>query len=197
LPRPIPRLATGAALLAALHLGACVSLPVHNATLLGGMRFLDSETWDPVDTQPTVGIELDTYKPGDGIGAELGFLYSWEGGSAQIPNLGTAEIDTVNYELYMGARKTFPIRNEPFYPYIGAGLSWIANEYDATLIDGQASSSDDAFGVYFRAGVYWNFASNWNLGLDVRRRFGGEVDVLGVDAGLDYLTTLATVGFSF
>jgi hypothetical protein len=178
-------------------LGGCVSMPIHNVNVLGGSRMLDETDWEPVDRQLVVGLDVDTYKPRSGIGAEMGFQYATDSGSTDIPSQGPADIDGENIELYAGARKTFPLFNDRFYPYLSLGITWIDSTFDLSLPNGSTSDGGDSFGVYIRGGFYWNFAGNWHVGLDLRRVIGTEIDILGVSTDADYFQPAVFLGFAF
>lgn len=191
--------ATAAPFLLALasFLGGCVSLPVHNINFLVGSRGLDENDWEPVDQQLDFGIEADTYKPHGGIGAELGAHYSFDEGKAQILNEGEADVEGETWEVFAGARKTFPLVNDRLFPYVGMGLSYIHADFDATLSNGSVSDDSATFGVYIRGGAYWNFVGNWHAGLDFRRLIGTEVDILGIESDADYFQAALFFGFAF
>jgi opacity protein-like surface antigen len=181
----------------ALLLGGCMSLPMHNINVLGGSRMLDQSEWEPVDSQTMVGIEVDTYKPRDGLGAELGFQYSRDDSSTAIANQGTADVEGENYEVYAGARKTFPLFEDRLFPYLGMGLAYVLSDFDVGLPSGSADDTNGSLGVYIRGGAYWNFAGNWHLGLDVRRMIGTDIDLLDVESDADYMQVALFVGFAF
>lgn len=200
LPRPrAPMTSLGPLLLAlcSVLLGSCVSFPIHNASLLVGKRFYDKTTFEPIDTQTTVGLEFDTYKLTNGLGFEIGGFWSWDEEGVQLESLGPAQVDSENYELYLGVRKTFLFRDEPFYPYIGGGLTGMHTKLGLDTIDGLVEDSDTTGGIYVHAGVYWNFIGNANIGLDLRRVFATSVDLFDVDTDIDYTQAMVILGFSF
>lgn len=178
-------------------LGGCASLPLHNVNFLGGSRMLDESDWEPVDRQLMVGIEADTYKPQSGIGAEVGFQYSKDDGQATIESQGTANVEGENYEYYAGARKTFPFFEDRLFPYVAMGLAYVHADFDVEFPNGGVSDDGDTVGVYIRGGAYWNFASNWHLGIDLRRLIGTELDILGVESDADYFQVALFLGFVF
>lgn len=183
--------------LAALLSTGCVSFGIHNANLMAGQRFFDKTTYEPIDVQPTVGLSFDTYKLSNGIGFEIGGLWSRESDGIELAGLGPADVEGENYEGYLGVRKTFLFRDEPFYPYIGGGLGAINTKLDLDTADGSVSDSDTTGAIYVHAGIYWNFLGSANLGLDLRRVFATSVELLDVDTDVDYTQLMLTLGFTF
>ena len=178
-------------------LSGCFSLPVHNVNILAGSRMLDESEWEPVEDQLMVGIEADTYKPNVGIGAEVGFQYSLDEGDADVSGQGPADVEGENYEVYAGARKTFPLFSDRVFPYVAMGLAWVYSDFDVEFPNGKVSDNGNSVGVYIRGGAYWNFAANWHLGLDLRRLIGTEMDILGVESDSDYFQVALFMGFAF
>lgn len=197
MPRAPRSLPASTLLSCVLLASGCASLPLHDINILGGSRMLDQSEWEPVDNQAMVGIEIDTYKPRSGIGAELGFQYARDDGETTIQNQGTADVKGRNYEFYAGARKTFPLFDDHLFPYLAMGIAYVLTDFDVSLPSGSASDSDGSFGVYIRGGAYYNFAENWHVGIDLRRLIGTEVNLLDVQSDADYFQVAMFVGFAF
>lgn len=197
-PRALRRIVAPLLLpLAALLSAGCVSFPIHNANLLAGRRFYDKTTFDPVAEQPTLGLSFDTYKLSNGLGFEVGGFWAWDADAIVLQDLGQSKAFGENYEAYLGVRKTFLIRDEPFYPYFGGGLTAMHTKLKLETVDGDVDDSDTTGGIYVHAGIYWNFLGSANLGLDLRRVFASSVDLFGVDTDVDYTQLMMTMGFSF
>jgi hypothetical protein len=151
-----------------------------------GLKYLDSDDWDPLDEQLEFGILLD-FRPKkwpfniaidylDSHDSEIRsvFIFSW---------VTEAEGDT--REIDIGIRKIW--ENFPTVrPYIGGGVAFINGEM---YIAGLGTEDDDGTGYWINAGLYWTFKA-LNLGFDFRYSqaditlFGKDLDAGGFHAAV-------------
>ena len=171
--------------------------PIHQTiALLFGGRWLDSDTFQDVDTQPTFGISVDSYKRGEPFGYEVYLMRS-----SDTHSTDTSEVQATLTELSFGFRGYFETPT-PVVAYVGGGLAGIFAKSE-TLSSG-AFASDDAFspGFYAHAGVFYPFENqNLRVGLDYRQmmltdiQFEDGGDSVSGDA--DYGQLTAFIGWSF
>ncbi|HTF89864.1 MAG TPA: outer membrane beta-barrel protein [Planctomycetota bacterium] len=166
---------------------------VASLTLLVGQRELDDSGWDPNDSQFTLGLEFDSYRPDNWVGVEAGFHYSDDDSGGGIGQ---------NTEMFLGARKTFALGPVGLHPYVGAGASyiWATNGVDGAQVDPLlagtiVAETDSSLGFYAHAGVYYTIA-RFNFGVDLRGLFGTDIDAFGA-GDADYVQFAGTIGYGF
>ena len=118
-----------------LFAGSCANAPRYpgeerwqrNMMFLYGQRFLqESEDWDPLEDQQSVGVIFDLYDPSAwyledrDMGYEVGLIHAWEDGS-----VSGVDVEAETTELFAGGRLTFHYMNQRLHPYIGTGLAYL------------------------------------------------------------------------
>lgn len=178
-------------------LAACATVPsaavVQNNTaehsdriaMLLGVRALGKDDFEPVEKQGTIGFEFSHEKPDAAIGFEVGLQLSGD-----EDDNGGLDTEAGTGELYAGVRKSFG--DESVHPYIGGGIALIAAEVEAN-----GSDDDDVSGAaYAHAGVAFDLAENFFIGLDARVLFGSDLELGGVDTDADYGQLAFVIGFA-
>jgi len=180
-----------------LCLSACAATPAPGAAasvdvmervttmrLLGGIRELDDDDWEPLESHVLVGVELDSYRPADPIGFELGGSFSEDEESDSAgADFIDGEVDA--FEIYAGARKTWHATDGLVRPYLGAGLTFISGEVEVegsiAGIPFSGSDDDSTLGFYAHAGLAVFVSERVSLGADLRGVLGAEFDDLDGD----------------
>lgn len=88
-----------------------------------------------------------------------------------------------------------PNRKSPTRPFIGAGIvsTWQRLELD----ESDRRDTDNSFGVYVNAGVYWRLGDRFNIGVDARVVRGTDGQLFGNDASADYGQIGLLLGFGW
>lgn len=183
---------TGMIALVAMLCGGAVSCSVPGTALFSlGTRQLDKSDWEPVENQTLVGFTACLEPPKWPVGIEFGLLGSTDHEEEADPFFGTLELDGRVSELFVGARKTFSIKDTPTQFFVSGGLSYVDAELEFKLLGISASASDSSGGIYLGGGAYWRLGQSFILGLDIRYTgltdlsFGGfDTDVDGMQFGL-------------
>lgn len=179
-------------------LGACASdaasrdtdTHVRHVTWMLGQRELDDGTAQflDLDEQSVFGVEIDRYERSSGHGFEFGYLHSSQDDS--FAGFGT---EAVLDELYAGYRLTLRSQADDWQPYFAIGASLVRGEFDI----GPVSDDDTDLGAYARAGLAWRLGESGRLGVEYRRLFGADLDLLGGSAEADHDQWLLSWGMRF
>ena len=159
--------------------------PSHRDNRIGiylGQRNLDEDDWEPVEEQPTFGVDYARETYNSAVGFEVGIMGSSE-------DDGGAEARTA--ELYGGVKKTFG--EGVVRPFLGAGLSLLRAEVEAGGFDDEDSSA----GLYGHGGIGFFVSEAFFLGLDLRFLFGGDMDFGGSDVDVNYGQLALLLGYGF
>jgi hypothetical protein len=183
--------------LAALSLTACAaqssSAPVaakekeNRIALYLGQRSLDKGDWEPVEDQPTIGLEFVHETADFPVGFEVGLM-----GSSDDDNVGGVDLTGSTGELYGGVRKTFG--SDVVRPYVGAGLSYIDAKIEAS---GFGDEDDSSIAGYIHGGVDFDITESFFLGVDLRFLFGSDLNIAGFDTDADYTQLALRLGWAF
>lgn len=150
-----------------------------------GQKVLDEDDWGILDRQTEVGMLLDVRDTRWPISMAIDVL-----GSADTVDTPRGEVTGTTVELDLGVRKVFNIPGNALHPYVGGGLALMATDFERDAGFGIASDDDTGTGYWVSGGVFWTFASNLNLGLDVRYSraevdlFNNTIEAGGTHAGL-------------
>lgn len=187
-----------------LGLFACASAPAHqdqgarfsppppwtgNVTFLLGGRGLDDGFWAPVEDQVALGLEADFQAPRSPLGLELG-LQTSHGYDDVASGL---DVEATMVEFYVGPRLTVEV-GDVVRPYVGAGATFLATEFDAISGFSRISDRDQSVAGYAHGGINFGVTHAFNVGFDVRGVFGSDVELFGVAGDADYLQFALTAG---
>jgi hypothetical protein len=128
-----------------------------NVNFLVGQKWLNTADWQPVDTQPELGIMLAFAPERAPIYFALDVLASQK---------TTGEITGETREYDVGVRKVWNAGRT--HPFLGAGGCLIVSRLRSNSPTSGYSYGDENFGVWVDAGVTWRLGDHFNLGFDVR-----------------------------
>jgi opacity protein-like surface antigen len=152
-----------------------------------GQRTLDRGDWDPVEEQPTAGIEYVRETAGMPVGLEVGLM-----GSSDDDEIAGTDVTGSTVEFYAGIRKTFGyglVR-----PYLGIGLAHIDAKVD---VDGVGDEDDSSFAGYAHGGIDFDVTQSFFVGLDVRALFFSAIEIGSENGDADYVQLALRLGFAF
>ena len=201
--RRSPRRVVPGAILLLAPLAACASLPGPgpapaarplgfgpNLDLLVGVRQLDEADFAPIEDQTVFGVQLDSSIPGAPLGWEVGFSYS-----SEDDTIGSLAFEASLLELYGGLRKDFET-GSPVRPYLGAGVSLIEVDVDASSGGMGGSESDTSPGLYVHGGVRVDVSDTIHIGLDARAVLATDFEIGGIGFDADHEQLAFLIGFS-
>jgi len=165
---------------------------------LGFAELDDSDFWDDFEHPLRLGIRVG-YLWSDGLGLDFGaaWLTNFDQGGDETPG---SEDDGVldAIELDLGPLYTHPF-SARWEGYVGAGISWVAADVDATLGGTSIDDSDSSAGIYLRTGMNFFFPTSGNepdfyMGLDLRALFGTDLELDSSATDLNYLEVALHLG---
>jgi Outer membrane protein beta-barrel domain len=167
-----------------------------NVQFLVGQRYLD-DFWKPLDRPAMFGIEVDFAPHASPVHVALSFQGSWERQRVTTPFYGsTGDVKVVIAELSVGFLWV-PVKKAIVRPYIGAGLATIGAGIDSDYGFFSGTDTDQSYGFYGNAGIFFKVGDTFNVGLDGRVVRGTKVHFSGVDGKVDYTQLSVLLGFSF
>jgi hypothetical protein len=191
---------------AALAAGACLVPDLALAAgaghihLFGGVKALDENEWEPVDSQQELGLQTSFGAAAWPVMVAVDYFHATDDvDDGPFTFTGTTQ------EIGLGVRKIWTKGRA--HPYIGGGAAWIDAEVEteaprpapapgAALLpepdpDGGTSSvSDSAAGIWVGGGVFWRLGTHVDLGIAARfssanvEIFGDELQAGGLHAGV-------------
>jgi hypothetical protein len=138
-----------------------------------GAKALDEDDWEPLDSQPECGFNVDFGKKSWPFNVAIGVLTS----SKEKDYYG-ARIKGATKEFRAGIIKIWNA-TPTMRPYLGGGLALVNAEVKASA-DFEVSNSDKKLGSYINGGVYWTIAKHFNLGCDLGYS-KAKVNLYGID----------------
>lgn len=189
-----------AAALAIVLTAPSAALAAGNVNFVVGPRSMQDDSWGELDTQGAVGIAVD-FSPEDW---PIHFVFGAQV-SAQEDNddddfFFEDDLTGVVGELSFGA-VWLPSTRSTTRPYVGVGIARTAAAID---LDGEFGpdedddrDSDNSWGYYVNAGVYWRLGARFNIGIDGRILRGTDEVVFGVERSSNYSQVGLLLGFGF
>jgi outer membrane protein with beta-barrel domain len=158
------------AALAFLAVPALASAGPGYVNFLLGQKIFDSDHWDPIDKQSTIGAEGVFGKATWPVSLDAYLARASKEKSKAVDDGfgGTVDVtlDATTYEFGLGVNKTW--QRKKFYPYLNAGA--VLAKIDVTARQAGTSVSDDDKGLGFwgGGGVFYRVGTTFNLGGAVR-----------------------------
>jgi hypothetical protein len=167
--------------LIAFAVAASPALAGGNANGILGIRTLDEDDWEPIETQGVFGVNVDIGGKSWPVHIEFGSHFS----GAEEDD-GAVELTGGMFELHVGVMKDWALSSGT-HPFVGGGLALISA---AAELEGPGNVSvdddDQTGGVYVHGGVFWRLGGHFNLGIDGRITAGGDADLFGGEVSTNY-----------
>jgi hypothetical protein len=180
-----------AASLAAPALAGDVNLNFYPASA----RWLDKDTWEPVDTHYAFGGTVDFGESGWPIHIALGLH-----GSSGVKEYDSGSVDDLTMgvgELSFGIAKVWETKGRA-RPFVSGGLSFVSASLEVDSVSGGTlDEDDDSIGGWIEGGIYWRLMPHFNLGLHGRILAGSDITLLGVEGDADYFQFGPMIGWSW
>ena len=165
--------------------------------LFGVRQLEDDDSWDPLDEQGYLGVELAIGPPTAFVQGQFGLHYGFDDGTLPDGMGDHVHLHHYTWELTAGVVKVVRVPGTMLRPYLGAGVSLLYE--DAALWTGTERFHDDdfGFGLYARAGLLVEFALGRYAGIDVRRLMETDTDISGLTEDADATYVSVVLGYSF
>jgi opacity protein-like surface antigen len=166
-----------------------------NVQFLVGQRWL-SDAWGPVGEPSVFGVEVDFAPQTSPVRVALGVQLA--GDSSTLPNAisGSDDIDVGFFELSAGFL-WHPVKKAIVRPYIGGGVITMSAATGSSFGFFGADESDQSFGFYGNAGVFFKVGEHFNIGVDGRIVRETEFDFGATEIDGDYEQAALLIGFSW
>ena len=166
-----------------------------NVQFLVGQRWL-SDAWDAVDEPSVFGVEVDFAPQTSPIRVALGVQMAGDSSTLPGPIAGSDDIDVGFFELSAGFL-WHPVKKAIARPYIGGGVLTMGAATGTDLVFFGADESDQSFGFYGNAGIFFKVGEHFNIGIDGRIVRETEFDFGAVEIDGDYEQAALLIGFSW
>jgi hypothetical protein len=177
-----------------------------NINLFGGIKSLDENEWDPLDSQQELGLQASFGAASWPVLIAVDFFH----GRDEVDD-GPLTFTGTSQEVGLGVRKYWTKGRA--HPFVGGGAAWIDAEVEtdaprtapppgpALLPEpdpegGTTSESDSAAGIWVGAGVFWRLGAHVNLGLGARFS-SANVEILGDELQAGGLHAGVLLGFGW
>ena len=171
-----------------------------NVQFIVGQRSMSDDLWRPLDRPIAFGVEVDFAPASSPVRVALGWQFASESGHATVtdPYFGqTGSVDSSLFEFSAGFL-WHPVKKAVVRPYLGAGavMLFAANDTFWDTFD-EDGDSDQSFGFYGNAGVFFKVGDSFNIGVDGRFVRGTSITLGGRDLDADYEQVAMLFGFSW
>lgn len=167
-----------------------------NVQFLVGQRYL-GEVWEPLDTPATFGVEVDFAPASSPVHVALAALLSRDRSTITGTFFGdSGSVQDSFFELSAGFLWS-PVKTGGVRPYLGAGVLTIGATVGSDWSWFDAGDTDQSFGFYGNAGIYFKVGDVFNIGVDGRIVSGTSILLVGRDVDADYEQASLLMGFSF
>jgi outer membrane protein W len=166
-----------------------------NLQLLGGIKVLNDNDWDPADEQTAFGLQFDI-QPEDWPFHFTTGLITAESSSEEtnVSGIGNVTAESQTTEIMAGIKKYFS--NDELRPFLGVGLTVIRGELETTTPLGSDSDSGTGVGPWVSLGALY-MISDW-LGLGGQVLYStAETEIFGQDLDAGGLHADALLSLTF
>ncbi|MFA5941935.1 MAG: outer membrane beta-barrel protein [Sinimarinibacterium sp.] len=170
--------------------GTSVFAASGNVVASAGARYLDKDEWSPVEDQGQIGVLAD-FQIGQGpLYVTAGVQIS---GKEEDESDGDLTASVIDFSLGAKFMPTFgQVR-----PYVGAGIASVGAAYEFESDFGPDEDDDDgSLGYYYGAGVLVRIG-RFDIGADVRRIDGTDLELGGFDTNADSTVVSALFGWGW
>ena len=171
-----------------------------NVQFVIGQRYMSDDLWKPLDEPTVFGVEIDFAPASSPVHVALGLQFAGDSGNATVedPFLGaTGSVDSTLFEFSTGFL-WHPVKKAIVRPYLGAGALMMVAANDTTWgVFDDDGESDQSFGFYGNAGLFFKVGDHFNIGIDGRIVRGTNITLAGRELDADYEQVAILLGFSW
>jgi hypothetical protein len=170
--------------------------------MAGDTQFLIGQTylhdvWKPFDEPSSFGLKVDFGPAASPVQVALGFNVAGDSKHISSTFLGkTGKVAAGFLEFSAGALWQ-PVKHHVVRPFLGLGIvrTFAGVGTGSNYFSG--SDSDQSFGFYGNAGVFFKVGDVFNIGFDGRLVRGTKISLGGRDLDADYGQASLLIGFSW
>lgn len=170
--------------------------------MAGNTQFLIGQTylhdfWGPLDEPASFGVEVDFAPAKSPVHVALGLNVAAD--SQSVPGIYYGETGDVGagFLEFSAGFLWHPVKKAVVRPYLGAGVLRIFAGVGGSSNFWSGGDSDQSFGFYGNAGMFFKVGEHFNIGLDGRVVRGTSITLAGVDIDADYGQASLLIGFSW
>jgi hypothetical protein len=167
-----------------------------NVQFLIGQTYL-SDFWKPLDEPAAFGIEVDFAPKKSPVHVALATNVSTDSAQVSSPFFGETGHVAVGFIEFSAGFVWLPVKHAVARPYLGAGVLTILAAVDAGANAWNGGDTDQSFGFYGNAGIFFKVGDSFNIGLDGRLVRGTSLTLAGQEVDADYERASLLLGFSW
>jgi len=138
-----------------------------SANVFVGQKWFSETEWQPIETQPEIGVQLEFGQLRAPIYFAVDVFYAHDDATTTDPGGGETRVEGGSTEYGVGVRKVFR-REAMMHPHLGAGASLVAGDLTVTTPSERTQADDSDFGFWIDGGVTWRLGGHLNHGVEVR-----------------------------
>ena len=168
----------------------------------GNVQFLIGQTylgdfWQPLDEPAAFGVEVDFAPKKSPVHVALATNVSGDSASVSSPFFGQTGHVAVGFLEFSAGFVWLPVKRSVARPYLGAGVLTMLAAVDAGANAWNGGDTDQSFGFYGNAGIFFKVGDSFNIGLDGRLVRGTSITLAGIEVDADYERASLLLGFSW
>jgi hypothetical protein len=168
----------------------------------GNTQFLIGQTylhdfWKPLDEPSAFGLEVDFAPSESPVHVALGLNVAGEGKHVSTPYFGETGHVYAGFVEFSAGFLWHPVKHAVARPYLGAGVLRVFAGTGTSSDFWSGGDSDQSFGFYGNAGIFFKVGDTFNIGLDGRLVRGTKITLAGLEGDADYGQVSLLLGFSW
>jgi outer membrane protein W len=167
-----------------------------NTQFLIGQTFL-SDDWKPLDEPSAFGVQVNFAPEQSPVRVALGFNAAFDSKHVSRPVFGQTGKVGVGYLEFSAGAAWHPVKKGVVRPYLGVGIARVFVGIGSGSDFWSGGDSDQSFGFYGNAGVFFKVGDVFNIGFDGRLVRGTNISIGGVDTNANYGQASLLLGFSW
>jgi hypothetical protein len=167
-----------------------------NTQFLIGQTYLH-DVWKPLDEPSAFGLDVDFAPVNSPVHVALGMSYSGDSATVATPLFGRTGHVAAGFLDFSAGFLWHPVKHHVVRPYLGGGVLRMFAAVDAGANPWNGGDSDQSFGFYGNAGVFFKVGDVFNIGFDGRLVRGTKISLAGTDVDANYGQGSLLIGFSW
>ena len=167
-----------------------------NTQFLIGQTYLE-DFWTPLDAPSSFGVEVDFAPKKSPVRVALAMHLFGDTQRVASPYFGATGKVGAGFLEFSAGVLWHPVKHGVVRPYLGAGVLNILAAVGAGSDFWTSGDSDQSFGYYGNAGIFFKVGDTFNIGIDGRLVRGTSVTLAGLEGNADYGQVNLLLGFSW
>ena len=186
----------------ALALAVLAAHPASADGMEGNTQFFIGQTylhdvWKPLDEPASFGLEVDFAPAKSPVHVALGFNVAGDSQRVSTTYFGETGKVGAGFVEFSAGFLWHPVKKAVVRPYLGGGILRTFAGIGSGSDFWSGGDSDQSFGFYGNAGVFFKVGDTFNIGLDGRIVRGTSLTIAGQDVDIDYGQASLLLGFSW